>query len=251
MSDPRRRIATITAWMALFALWTAATWALEGRIRTLLRPGAVGDRLLYVGVANLLVGVGGAALLRRRVGAAAPPVSARRRTASLLAGLGLGLGLYFGQQPPSTAPWVVLNGFAQVLTVTVAEVAVCFWALRGVLDGSLPERPRLAAVLTVLIGAPAFGLYHFAHSPPFDTWPMVGLLTGVGAVSGLFFVVSRDVYGTVVFHNFAGTYGVVRSLAAAGALGGYRAPLPPVLITGAVALGLLIAAERLDRSPPH
>jgi hypothetical protein len=200
-------------------------------------------------VANLALGLGGAALLVRRMGADGPHVSSLRRGASLLAGLGLGLGLYFGQRPPSTEWMVVVNGFAQVLTVTVAEVAVCFWALRGVLDAALPLRPVFTATLTVLMGAPAFGLYHFAHSPPFDTWAMVGLLTAIGCVTGLLFVVSRDMYGAVVFHNFAGTYGVVRSLAEADALSGYREPRPAVLLSGAIALGLLIVAERVGRAP--
>ena len=39
-----------------YAIWTALTWLLEGRIQTFLRPDAVTDRLVYTGIANVLVG---------------------------------------------------------------------------------------------------------------------------------------------------------------------------------------------------
>lgn len=42
--------------VGVYATWTAVTWFLEGRIQTSLRPEAVADRLIYTGVANLLIG---------------------------------------------------------------------------------------------------------------------------------------------------------------------------------------------------
>jgi len=57
------------------------------------------------------------------------------------------------------------------------------------------SHPRLAVIAAAIAASVAFGLYHFAHSPPFDTWRMVGLLTVVGFATGAFFFVSRDVRG--------------------------------------------------------
>jgi hypothetical protein len=42
--------------LGLFAIWTLATWLLEGRIETLLRPHAVADRAIHAIVANILIG---------------------------------------------------------------------------------------------------------------------------------------------------------------------------------------------------
>jgi hypothetical protein len=140
-------------------------------------------------------------------------------------------------------PWVVINGYAQVLTVTVAEIAVCWWALGESLRAWDPSSKYVALGLTVALGAAAFGLYHFAHSPPFDTWPVVGGLTLMGLVSGAFYVAFRDIYGTVVFHNFAGTLGVTNALESSGRLGESEQPMIPVLVTGAAAVVVLILLD--------
>ena len=47
---------------------------------------------------------------------------------------------------------------------------------------------------------------------------MVATLMVVGLVTGLYFFISRDVYGTMVFHNFLGTFGVAQALKAADKL---------------------------------
>ncbi len=41
----------------LFFVWCAATWLLEGRIETLLRPDAIADRIIYAILGNLVLGV--------------------------------------------------------------------------------------------------------------------------------------------------------------------------------------------------
>ena len=53
---PRPAASFPLAPLGLYAAWAAATWVLEGRIRTLLRPEAAFDRALYALVANLLIG---------------------------------------------------------------------------------------------------------------------------------------------------------------------------------------------------
>jgi DNA-binding transcriptional LysR family regulator len=91
----------LLAALALYAAWTVATWALEGRMRTLLRPEAAFDRALYAVVANLLIGTVGAAWVVRGMVSAGhadrrdagfgPPA---RSALAVAAGLGLGFGLY-------------------------------------------------------------------------------------------------------------------------------------------------------------
>src|SRR5215204_1180888 len=50
---------------ALYLVWAVATYLLEGRILTLQRPEAAGARIAYAMAVNVLVGIGGAALVVR------------------------------------------------------------------------------------------------------------------------------------------------------------------------------------------
>jgi hypothetical protein len=170
--------------IALLLAWALATWIFEGRIQTLLRPEATMDRLVYALGVNLALGVGGGFLLLRRWtrGGTAlwgtPGTTEWRRTVvAVLAGLALGFGAYLLQGAPSTDPVVVVNAFAQVFVVSAAEVIVCWCLVAAAVEHSLARHGRVLAIGTaVLLAAALFGIYHFAHSPPFDTLPMVGLL---------------------------------------------------------------------------
>jgi hypothetical protein len=68
-------------------------------------------------------------------------------------------------------------------------------------------------LLAVVAGA-ALGFIFYAGqgAPTFNpnTVALVVLLTVVGLVTSLFYFVSREVYGTIVFHNFAAIFGVTR-----------------------------------------
>ena len=94
--------------LSTFVLWTGVTWALEGRIETLLRPEAASDRAVYALVANLLVGVLGTILVLRWFrdiqGMAADRSGFGSPARSLLwISLGIGLGL--------VATWPVSSSF--------------------------------------------------------------------------------------------------------------------------------------------
>lgn len=191
--------------LAFYAAWTAATWYFEGRIETLLRPEATGDRIIYAFAVNLLFGIaGGIALLRhwKRRGtldtARAGFGSVKRVAAAMGAGLCLGLAAYVLQGAPSMNPVVIVNAFAQVLVVSAAEVLVC-WALVGAAAEALLQRHGrvVPAVLASLLASILFGVYHYAHSAPFNTLQMVLLLTAVGLVTSAFFFASRDLAGTI------------------------------------------------------
>jgi hypothetical protein len=204
-------------------------------------------------IANVLIGTGGAVLLLRRYRVAKVMELPRAGFHSFARSLGvgvvgvvLGLLLYLAQGPPTSHPIVLLNGFAQVLSVSVAEVLVCWVVIGTAVESVMRPAGRTSVVLaTLATSSILFGLYHFGHSPPFNTVRMVALLTMVGLSTGLFFIVSRDVYGTIAFHNFLGVLGVLRALDQANQLGTYATLQSPLLVMGSVSLGFLIALHAL------
>lgn len=247
----KARNATVLA-LALYIIWAAATWLFEGRIHTLLRPEAVIDRLTYVVAANLVIGIIGALLVLRS--AISSGTANREHTGFgqrspsiswIIASVALGLALYFIQGAPSTNPIVILNAYAQVFTVSVAEVLVCWALVGGVLKGAFGSSRWASMTGAALVASLLFGIYHFAHSPPFNSIGMVALLTAVGLLTSVVFFASRDIYATIVFHNFLGVYGVVQALAATGNLSGFTVPQVPLLATAVVSLIVLAASDIL------
>ena len=61
---PNTRMA-LTVALGLHVVWVLVTYLLEGRIQAFLRPEAMGARLFYALVANILIGIGGLALVIR------------------------------------------------------------------------------------------------------------------------------------------------------------------------------------------
>lgn len=248
-ADGRRALVLVGA---LYVAWTAATYLLEGRLCTLLRPDATMARLAYAVVANLLIGcIGTIGVLRwsNRRGFVGPEAAGfrglRHSLGSVGAGLTLGGIIYAFQSTPIWHPGVLVNGFAQVLVVSTAEVLVC-WVAVGSLSHRLLQRfgGRIAFSGAAIIASALFGVYHFAHSPPFNTWDMVLLLSGVGLGTSTFFFVTRNVYGTIAFHNMLGLYGVTQSLAGHDRLAQFETLQPPLLIMAGVTVALLVAADR-------
>jgi membrane protease YdiL (CAAX protease family) len=237
----------------LYVAWTAATYLLEGRLLTLLRPEDTVDRLTYTVIANLLIGmVGAIGVVRWLRGQSLIRLDAagfrglRHSLGSVAAGLVLGGIIYAVQPSPVWQPGLVIHGFAQVLVVSTAEVLVC-WAVVATLSEQLLLRrfgSRVAYTGTALIASGLFGVYHLAHSPPFNTLDMVLLLTAVGLGTSVFFLKSRNVYGTITFHTMLGLYGVTQSLVTtAEPLAAYESPRWPLLGMAAVAILLLIALD--------
>jgi hypothetical protein len=249
MDHHTRRLASA---LGLYAAWAFATWWFEGRTHTLLRPAATGDRIVYAFVVNLLLGLGLAiGLVRGWVRSGGLDAGrcgwrpGRRGALAVAAGLVLGGLAYVAQGAPSRHPVVVANAYAQVFVVSAAEVAVCWGAVGIAVEACFPRRTLAATMVAALVASGLFGLYHFAHSPPFDTWRMVGLLSVVGLATGAFFFVSRDLLGTVLFHNFLGTFGVVQALAGAGAVATLEPWQPPLLFTATLTLAVLAAGYAL------
>jgi len=233
-----------------------ATYLLEGLPRTLLRPEAPGFRLAYALVVNAGVGVIGSMwILRRAVTAGMLSThqtgfgSDRRAAVGVGVGLLLGAALFVAQQPPTLDPVVLINGFSQVVVVSTAETLVC-WAVVG---ASLETALRLRSVplpqIWAAIAASAlFGLYHFAHSPPFNSLRMVLLLSVVGLITSAFFFTVRSVYGTILLHNFLGLFGVLDALARQGHLAGLQQAAASLIAT---AVGTLLLLAMLHRAWLH
>jgi hypothetical protein len=244
--------------LVFFVLWTAATWYFEGRIETLLRPDATGDRIVYAFVVNLFLGIaGGIAFLRywkRRDAldtAHAGFGTAGRAAAGVTAGLISGLAAYMLQGAPSLNPTVIVNAYAQVFVVSAAEVIVC-WALVGAAAQALLRRAgqAISIGLAAVLASVLFGVYHYAHSAPFNTAQMVLLLSVVGLVTSAFFFISRDIAGTIVFHNFLGTFGVVRALSQAKALSPLEQLQIPLIVTAVITASFLAAGYLILRRAP-
>lgn len=242
----------LPAAFGLFLVWTVATYLFEGLPRTLLRPEAAGLRITYALVVNIGVGVIGSmwilrmavtagALSRYRTGFG----GGRRARIGVLAGLLLGGTLFVAQQPPTFDPTVLVNGFSQVLVVSIAEILVC-WAVVGAsVETRLRRRnvpqPRMWAAIAA---SALFGLYHLAHSPPFNSVRMVLLLAVVGLLTSAFFFTVRSVYGTILLHNFLALFGVLDALAREGQLAGLQQAVVPLIATAAGTLALLLTLHR-------
>jgi len=218
-----------------YGIWVIATFLLEGRILTLLRPEAVIDRIVYTLVANILIGsllallVVRYAITRKIISLKSAGFQSLKRTliAVVIAGI-LGAIILALQQPSSLDPVVLLNVYAQVFTVTIAEIAVCWIVVGSITEGVLSTKGKVVALIGgILLSSILFGIYHFAHSPPFNQPTMVAFLSIVGLVTSLVYFISRDVYATMVFHNFFGVIGVMQSLSASGLLSVYSKPLFP------------------------
>src|SRR5215207_2275756 len=239
--------------LALYLLWVLVTYLLEGRILTLQRPEATGARLAYALVANIFIGIGGSALVIRLLSNSGE-LSARQAGfrglqhagVAVVVGVVLGLVIYALQGAPSFNPVVFLNAYAQVLVVSVAEVLVC-WAVVGSLSHSLLQAQGqgrwVSVILAAIVASVLFGVYHFAHSPPFNTIGLVVFLTVIGLLTSLFFFVSRDVYGTIAFHNFLGIFGVISALDASGNLASFERPVGSLLVMAVVTIAALIMAH--------
>jgi hypothetical protein len=150
------------------------------------------------------------------------------------------------QGAPSWNPVVLINAYAQALVTSIAEILVCWAVVGSVSEALLQDRGRWASViLAAIIVSVLFGVYHFAHSPPFNTIPLVVILSAVGLLTSVFFFVSRDVYGTIAFHNFLGILGVIRALETTGNLSVFERPIILLVVMAVIAVALLIAAHIL------
>ncbi len=232
--------------LVLYLLWCLATWFFEGRISLLLQPTPMG-RAVYVIIANILIGIFGAAWIMRsslaheftsleQIGFR----SLRRTLIAIVLGLIGGFGLFLVLGPPSLEPLVVSNVFIQALPVTIAEILVC-WVVIGANTEAATRRWGLvvAIVLGIVAADVSFGLYHFGHSAPFNQWNMVFLLMVVGIITSLVYFLGRDVYAAIIVHNFLGMKGVMGSID----LAIFRQPLVPLYVLVVLSVVALVSVH--------
>jgi hypothetical protein len=244
------------AWIlpiGVYLAWVSATWLLEGASGLLLQPEALAARSVYLSVANLFIGTLLASWAIRQIDCHSEHAGLRRIVLGISAGMTLGAAFY-GLAPGGPGRLVVIiNGFFQVLSVTIAEALVC-WCLVGTTIRCILRCPSnfVWGLVFVPISAVLFGIYHFAHSPPYNTPGHVALLTIVGAVVSLYYALSREIYGTILFHNWLGTLGVLKSLEESSRLHAYERLQPFHFAGGVVALTAWILCDcwiRAGRCP--
>ena len=231
--------------LALYIVWVAATWILEGRILLYQNVTPLG-RLTYVSIANIAIGTVLAILAIRYLVKAefvSPKqlgfTNSRRKDIVAIIAASIGGFLLFALQNPRTMePLVVFNVFMQALPVSIAEVIVC-WTLIGSSFESLAKNRR--SIASILVGAVAasvlFAVYHYAHSPPFNQTGMVLFLLVPSIATAVTYYITRNVYAAIIVQNFMALYGV---LGAMPSLQPYQQPMLPAFGIAAASIAALI-----------
>lgn len=232
--------------LSVYVAWVAATYLLEGRINLFLHVDPVG-RIAYVTVANIAIGTVVSAftiryLLKSRF---VKPEQIRLNKSRLravviaIAAIG-GLALFMLQNPRTTEPLVVFNTFMQVLPVSIAEVMVC-WVLVGSSFESLSKhKGRIASVLAGAAAASVlFGVYHYAHSSPFNQTSMVLFLMLPSIATAVSYFLGRSIYAAIIVQNFMGVVGVMAGLPD---LESYRQPMFAVYALSIASISVLIVS---------
>lgn len=233
--------------LSVYISWVATTYLLEGRIHLFQSVEPVG-RITYVAVANIAIGTILSAIAIRYLILSdfiKPEMlgfnRSHLRTGAVIAAAAIGgFALFMNQNPKTTEPMIVLNAFMQVLPVSIAEVMV-IWALVGSSFESLGRRRHLGKVASVIAGAVVasvlFGVYHYAHSPPFNETTMVLFLMLPSIATAVTFFLGRNVYAAIIVQNFMGIVGVMAGLPE---LEAYRQPMIPVYVLTAASVAALV-----------
>jgi hypothetical protein len=241
-SKPLRLIAVA---LAIYLAWVAVTYLLEGRIHLLQKVDPIG-RITYVAIANIIIGTILSAIairyLVRKDFIKSEELGFNRshfRTAAVIVAATIGgLALFLIQNPKTTEPMVVFNVFMQALPVSIAEVMVA-WALVGSTFESLGRR-RFGKVASIVIGAVTasmlFGVYHYAHSPPFNETTVVLFLMLPSIATAVTYFLGRNIYAAIIVQNFMGIFGIIANLPA---LEPFRQPMIFIYILTAVSVAAL------------
>ena len=94
----------------------------------------------------------------------------------------------------------------------------------------------MLAIATIL-----FGVYHFAHSPPFNEPGTVLFIMYPGILTSLVYFIGRNIYATIIFHNFQALFGVMMSVNVAS----FTQPIYPILILAVASMLALVISDLL------
>lgn len=169
--------------------------------------------------------------------------SKRVITAVIIAGL-IGFALFVIQKPASLNAIAILNVLSQTLPGSIAEVVIC-WAVVGTAFESIFLRQKPKKIISIIVGATVstilFGIYHFAHSPPFNQPNMVLFIMYPAVLTSIVYFIGRDIYAAVVFHNFQALLGVMNNVNVESLL--HLAY--PVIIIAIASIALLVISDLL------
>ena len=242
----KRHILLIIIAIAIYLVWIFATYLFEGRINLLHREDPLG-RFEYSVIVNMIIGTVIAILAIKPSITASGPLSLSqigfrsvKNTVVLVTVAGtMGFLLFVIQGPASLNPIVISNVFSQTLPTSVAEVVVC-WAVIGASMESFSKNKfgkKLSVIVGIITSTVLFGVYHCAHSEPFNQINMVMILMLPGLLTSIVYFVGRNIYATIVFHNFQALFGVVASVEIERML---QVQFPVVLLAVASVLVLII-----------
>lgn len=243
----RNPLKLIAIALSIYIIWVVATYLLEGRIHLFQKVDPIG-RMTYVVIANIAIGTVLSAIAIRYLLKAqlVKPEQlglnkSRIRTAVVITSAAAGgLALFMLQNPRTLEPIVVFNVFMQALPVSIAEVMVC-WALIGSSFESIAKNNNKRKIMSVIVGGIAasvlFGVYHYAHSPPFNETSIVLFLMLPSIATAVTYFLGRDIYAAVIVQNFMGIFGVIANLPA---LEPFRQPMVPIYVLSAVSVAVLV-----------
>src|SRR5918994_371827 len=263
--------------ISVYIIWTFATYFFEGRVNLLQRVDPIG-RIEYAVVVNILIGTIFAfimlrpSLRARFVTTKQLGFQSRRRILTLVViAIVIGFVLFLTSNPlaGSMNATVIVNIFAQTLPTSIAEVVVC-WAVVGTVfesivrskmhgkgdnpnwkNGtelhlnwtSIRRKVTTISVFSLIVGSIVsivlFGVYHIAHSPPFNQPNMVLFLMIPAILTSVFYFIGREIYSTITIHNFLALIGVSGSIDVTG----LTQPLYPVIIIAFISVLVLIASN--------
>jgi hypothetical protein len=232
----------------IYLAWISTTYLLEGRVNLLQKNDPLG-RLEYIVIANIAIGIV-IPLIVLRFAIMAGMLSAKQigfrsmiNTAILTAIAGIvGLILFLVQGPASLNPIAIINVFLQTLPTSIAEVIVCWVFVGTSIELLANDRfgKKIALMLGLAVSVILFGLYHFAHSEPFNQPQIVVFLMLPGVLTGIVYFFGRNLYAAMVFHNFQALFGVL----AAAPLSQMLQIQPPVILLASVSILSLIIMDR-------
>ena len=130
-----------------------------------------------------------------------------------------------------------------MLTVSIAEVVVCWATVGASFESVTQSKGKFVSVLVGIVAATIFfSAYHIGHSAPFNQVNMILFLLVPGFLTSLFYFISREIYATILFHNFQGMVGVISSLENTDIL---SRPLYPLYLLMLLSVLALIGADVL------
>lgn len=229
----------------VYLVWTIATYLFEGRINLLHRDDPLG-RFEYSVIVNMIIGTVVAILAIKpsivsgQLSLGQTGFKSAKNTVVLVAVAGtIGFVLFIIQGPASLNPIVISNVFSQTLPTSIAEVVVCLAVVGTSMESFSKNRigKNLSVIVGIITSTVLFGVYHFAHSEPFNQVNMVLILMLPGLLTSIVYFMGRNIYATIVFHNFQALFGVLASVEITHML---QMQFPVVLLAVASVLVLII-----------